>query len=406
MTASEDSLSSNRPGPRKQKPAPRKPTPLGTDPALSLSVEAGGTLPLSYWDLWFVLVAAQEYGGDLARLTEHLLEEKDSLSHGRRSAERKLSHVRELQKRLKASGRTVDDVLAIAGELGRTELRRARQRVLEPTEREREWSEAMRQTPRRRRLEHALRGSWPLFPVSPQPDAAKISSQFKKDFYGENASFGVARKLDLVLERADKLLAEDQQAEAQALLRAWLTVVIELMPKVDDSFGCIGDSFRTGFATYLKIPLASTGIDEAVFFADLLTLLIWEDYGLTWHQTEGYFRNLSGEQADWCMAFLRKQVEELRADDRTYQSENALTLLGQVAAEQERFDQFEGLAREMASRHWERIIRLADSAMKKHKRALACLVFEAALTAGTHLDFLRKKYDQLKEGHWSPDPRK
>jgi hypothetical protein len=142
-----------------------------------------------------------------------------------------------------------------------------------------------------------------------------------------------------------------------------------------------------------------------VFFADLLTLLIWEDYGLTWRQTEGYFRNLSRSQGDECMVYLRQQIEELRGEDLTYQSERALTLLGQVVAEQERLDQFEVLARAMGAREWERIIRLADRAVKKRQRQLARQVFEAALTSGPHLDLLRKKYEQLQRGKWNPDPR-
>jgi hypothetical protein len=33
-------------------------------------------------------------------------------------------------------------------------------------------------------------------------------------------------------------------------------------------------------------------------------------------------------------------------------------------------------------------------------------VFEAAMTEGSHLMFLTKKYEQLKAGKWDPDPRK
>lgn len=384
----------------------KKSTPMGTDLALTLPEEEGAPLTLSYWDLWLTVVAAKDYRGDLSRLAKHLAGETEGFSSGRRSAERKLSHLRDYQRRLTEAGRTNDQVLAAAGDLAKTELRRARQRILQDTEREREWSRAMHQTPRACRLEHALRGAWPHFPVSPQADATRIRSQFKKDFYGEKASFGVARKLDHFLDNADKLLKAEQHAKAQALLRAWLTVVIELMARADDSFGCIGQSFHRAFTTYLSIPLANTKIDESVFFADLLTLLIWEDYGFTWRQTEGYFRSLSREQGDWCMGFLRQQIEELRGDVLFYQSEKALTLLGQVAGEQERFELFESLAREMAAHHWERIIQLADRAVKKRKRALACQVFEAALTSGSHLDFLRKKYEQLKQDKWNPDPRK
>ena len=47
-----------------------------------------------------------------------------------------------------------------------------------------------------------------------------------------------------------------------------------------------------------------------------------------------------------------------------------------------------------------------DIAMKRRKKPLAMKVFEAALTKGDHLDFLTKKFEKLKQGHWSPDPRK
>ena len=406
MTAPEDRLSRRRPRAGEQRPSAKKPTPLGADPAVTVPAAHGESLPLTYWDLWFALVAAQDCGGDLDRLAERLTDPKGVFSFHRDAAERKRSHLRDLQRRLAAAALTVSDVLAAAGDLVGTERRRARTRVLEQAVREREWSEAMRETPRQRRSAQALRGSWPRFPVSPQPYAAEIRSRFKTEgCYSENASFGVARKLDGFLERADKLLAQGQYAEAQALLRAWLTVVIELLARADDSYGCIGDTFHQGFAKYLGLLLAETGITEADFFADLLTLLIWEDYGLTWKQTEGYFQRLTPTQADWSIAYLRGQVEELRADDLVYPSEKALTLLGQVSAEQERFEQFEELARAMGAREWERVIRLADRAVKKRKRALACQVFEAALTAGPHLDFLRTKYEQLKQGQWNPDPR-
>jgi hypothetical protein len=178
------------------------------------------------------------------------------------------------------------------------------------------------------------------------------------------------------------------------------------MEVADDSFGCLGDSFRDGFAQYLAMPREATGIEVTVFFHDLLTLLIWEDYGLTYDQTEGYFVGLTPEEGHLCLDYLQQQVQALKDDDLDYQSEEALTLLGQVAAEQNRFEQFEELARHMGTRHWKRIIVLADRAIKKRKRKLAAAVFEAALSPGMHEAFLREKYEQLKKGKWSPDPRR
>ena len=46
-----------------QKPV-KKPTPLGTDPALTVPTSRGKSLVLSYWDLWFALVAVKDCGGD------------------------------------------------------------------------------------------------------------------------------------------------------------------------------------------------------------------------------------------------------------------------------------------------------------------------------------------------------
>jgi hypothetical protein len=388
------------------KPA-KKPIPVGTDQALSLPLVGNKVLHLTYWDLWFALVAANECGRDLMHLGHKLGSDNSSVFFSRESAERKQSHLLDLGHRLASAGVTIDQVIVAAGDLARTEKRRASKFVLEKELRKWEWSDAMHETARERHTKNALRGSWPRFPISPEPSAIEIWSKFKtKGFYSENASFGLVRKLERFLERGDKLLKKRRYAEAQALLRAWITVVIELIEMADDSYGCIGDCFAAAFETYLNIPLAETGIEEPVFFADLLNFLIWEDYGFTWKQTDGYFHKLSGEQGDFCIAHLRQQIGELSAEFLSYQSEEALTLLGQVVVEQDRFDQFESLAREMGSRHWERIIKLADRAVKKRKRPLACQVFEAALTPGDHSELLQEKYEQLKKGKWNPNPRK
>src|SRR5262249_60771060 len=125
----------------------------------------GKSIALTYWDLWFALLAVNDYAGNFGRLAKGLKEGKGSF-FDRRAAERKRCHLRDLEKRLTGAGLTAEDVVAAAGDLARTEMRRARTRVLEQTEREREWSEPMRNTPRKRRFEQALRGDWDRFPGS------------------------------------------------------------------------------------------------------------------------------------------------------------------------------------------------------------------------------------------------
>lgn len=398
---SEEDPPSQEPAPK----APKKPTILGTDDAVTLPTVQGTSLHLSYWDLWFSIVAVMMHDGDLDRLANRIKEEK-GFFYDRRSIERKRCHIRDLKRRLDEAFIIPADIVLAAVDLAKTEKRRALKKVSKSIHREREFSEPMRNTPRKRRFDHALRGYWDMFPVSPEPYAEKVGAHFRsKTFYSKNASFGIARTLDGYVEEAKKLPEAGKAAQAQALLRAWMTVIIELMEKADDSFGSIGMSFDEGFAIYLKISPEQTGIDEAVFFPDLLDFLIWEDYGLTNDGIGGYFRGLSERQADLCVRHLRREVAALLDDDLDYQSEEALTFLGQVIAEQERFDEFEDLAKQMGSRAWKRIIRLVDRAMKRQKKPLAIQVFEAAMTKGDHLDFLTKKYEKLKRGHWSPDPR-
>ena len=351
-------------------------------------------------------MAAKDFGGDLDRLAERL-KEPSGFFYSRDSIERKRCHLRDLKRRLEEASVTPAQVVEAAGALAKKEKYRALKKVMEPCDRPSGWSRPIRNTPRRRRYPLALRGYWERFPVSPQPYYETIRSHYQsKGFYSEDMSFRIARTLDRFAEKVAKLLEAGKAAQAQALLRAWMTVVVELMEQADDSCGSIAMSFDEGFRAYLKIPLGQTGIDEAVFFHDLLDFLIWEDYGLTDDGIEGYFRGLNDRQADLCVEHLRHEVAALHDDDLEYESEEALTLLGQVVVEQDRFDEFEDLALQMGSRAWRRIIRLADRALKKRKKSLAMTVFEAAMTKGDHLDFLKEKYQKLKRGHWSPDPRK
>jgi hypothetical protein len=403
-------MPTRRPSPATARSAPsravvKKSTPVGRECAFVLPAASGQALELSYWDLWFALVADADFEGSWERFVEHLRWQKNQ-GGSNRLAERKLSHLRELERRLRQADVAIRAIVAQVDQLP-VELRRARNQVLTRAPREYEWSDAMRHTPRQRQYAYALRGFWPCFPVSPASYAERLASQFHtRRWFSENQSVGLARKLDAFLDDVTSVIQQAQYAQAHAMLRAFLTIVIELMEVADDSFGCLGDSFRHGFAHYLAMPRAETGIDTTVFFYDLLTLLIWEDYGLTYEQTDGYFAGLTPEEGALCIDYVQQQIQELQDDDLDYQAEEALTLLGQIVAEQHRFDQFEELARHMGTRHWKRIVVLADRAVKQRKRPLAVAVFEAALSPGAHEGFLRKKYEQLKKGKWSPDPRR
>jgi len=392
----------------KAKP-PKAIVPVATDLALSIVPATGGSLNLSYWDVWYALLTTERFEGDLNRLAVELRTLRGGMS-GDDATKRKLSHLRDLQQRLTTAGLGVSDILAaLPPDMAKAERRRAYGRIIKHNQRSYELSEPMQTLPGERFCSIALRGLWAPFPVSPQPYYEQLRAIFNWGrCYEEDASWGLAKKLDAATAAACKLEDKGKCAEALAALRATLTVAIELVQIADDSFGCIGQSFEDAFKHYLAFPCQKAGISSEGFLTDLLELLIFEDYGFTSGHTDGFFATVTAEEGDFCLTYLRARIPALQAWDLDYQAERALTIIGQIAAEQKRFDSFEPLAGEMGSRAWRRIIRLADAAVRARKRDLADRVFQAALRSedGSHAGFLRKKHAQLLAGKWSPDPRK
>lgn len=380
--------------------------PYGTDVAVEVNGK-DGRFAVSYWDLWMILLADCEFDTDLNQLAAEIRIRRDQFGYmpvSRDEWKGRLSHLRDLQRRLQATELDVGMVMDTAGSLVQQEMRRAEQKVLEKPARQAEWSEAMKWTPERKGQDFALHGYWDKFPVSPQPYADGIAKEFGiHQFYTEKQSFSVARRLDRYVTQGKELISKGGHAEALGLLRAMLTETLRVMGSADDSCGVIGETFQDGFKAYLAIDHPATGIDETVFLHDLLTLLVWEDYGLTDGQMHGFFDTLSRDQGQICIDYLRQQIECLKAEDLDYQAQEALTLLGLVVCRQCRFDLFISLAHEMKSEHWRRVLRLADAAMKAEKRDLALLVFEAAVQPGFHYDFLCRHYEQLQQGMWRPD---
>ena len=86
------SPSSREPAPQPQK----RPTISGTDHALTIPTTQGTSLDLSYWDLWFSIVAVHMHDGDLDRLANQIKEER-GFHYDRRSVERKRCHIRDLK---------------------------------------------------------------------------------------------------------------------------------------------------------------------------------------------------------------------------------------------------------------------------------------------------------------------
>jgi hypothetical protein len=245
------------------------------------------------------------------------------------------------------------------------------------------------------REERSRRGYWDRFSVSPEIYDQPLAALFKtRGYYEEDESFGLERKLSAYLDRQEE---EADVPHLAALYRAFLTVMLDMIEMVDDSYGVIGDLYGQVFTGYVTLPPAEMDLPLADYLQDVLELIIWEDYGFTDHELPAFFAGLSPEAAALTDTILRGQWSELAELELIYQAENALTLLGLLAVQQAWYGQFLGLAQEMGSRAWQRITRLAEKAEEAGQLDLASAVFETALASpGVHQVFLQKKYGELQ----------
>ena len=133
------------------------------------------------------------------------------IRYDRNSIERKRCHIRDLKHRLVEASVIPGDIVLAAVDLAKTEKQRALRKVMESIHREQEFSEPMRNTPRKRRFDHALRGYWDRFPVSPEPYAEKVERHFRsKGFYSKSASYRIAQTLDGYVETGDEATRSGQ----------------------------------------------------------------------------------------------------------------------------------------------------------------------------------------------------
>ena len=363
-------------------------------------------LELSYWDLWFLLVAEDSFGGDLQELADELKAQTSGIGMNRYWRKEELYHAKDLLKRLDGAGVTTAAVAEALAAFDKKERRKAKQKVLDGNEPMRKnKSEAMIETPERKGWRFARRGYWDEFPVSPQKAAARILPVVECDDYDLDDSFDLAKALDVGRKKAEDTAKAGKTNEAVAAFRGLMTEAVETIARADDSYGSIGDSFQGIFAAYRKALVDADLFWQDPYLPDLLEFIIWEDYGLTWQQTYGWFRKPPAERADTAVEFLERRRRELLVDDLDYQAENALQLLAQVAAEQRRFDLFAELVNEIAGQHWEPVLMLARAAAKARKKDLATQVFEESIQRGRgHRDFLDTHFQAFKEGTWKWKP--
>lgn len=354
------------------------------------------TFPVMYWDVWISILLSTQFAGDWDAMLAHFREQAKTSSWQQDHAEGMVNHLRLLRHAFEEDGLSTDDLLKDAApEFLKKQKVKAKRKLLEFSFKEQEKSKWMINTPRRQRNSRAMRGYWKKFPVSPLIFAADLTAIFTTGkYYLERESFKLESKLSGFLNKKEARLDIPDQL---ALYRAFLTVVVENMNGVDDSYGVIGDLYGNVFETYYQLDHAKINMPREIYFQDLLELLIWEDYALTYQSQPDFFASLSESEALLVEKILRQQWQELDDLELDYQSQEALTMLGTLYAEQAMFDRFIPIAKEMGSNAWNRITALAGAAEKHKQYDLALGVYEACMVSGRHEDYLRKEYEKLKE---------
>lgn len=352
------------------------------------------SIEITYWDLWIAILLKKQFDNKWDDLINHLY--NNHSYYDRENCESMVAHINYLRDVLLGNNLNSIDILSgIDDDLFKKQGIKAKKKVIELSFQENEKSKWMYNTPRKIFLENALQGNWHILPINPDKQAEALRKKFKKKtHYSKEQTHALKNKLSSYIEKQE---IKATLPKLLALYRAFLTVIYEKMDRIDDSYGTIGDLSESIFEKYLRLDWRQLSIDANEYFTDIIKYVIWEDYGLTDKVYPEMFTKLTKSEIETIEDLLQVERENLRKHHLTYQSEDALTMLGYLYAKNYLFNKFIPIAKEMGARAWKRILVLSEAAEKKKKYEIALGVYEVAIAeSGDHADYLHKEFTQLK----------
>jgi hypothetical protein len=349
---------------------------------------------ITYWDVWIAILLDNHFDNKWDDLINHLY--KDHSHYNRNNCESMIAHINYLRDELSNKGLNPADIIINLDDdfLKKQEIK-AKRKVIELSFQDKEKSKWMHNTPRNIFFEEALQGNWDILPVNPQKQAEALRKKFKKKtHYSRGQTHALEEKLASYIEKQE---IKASLPKLFALYRAFLTVILENMDNIDDSYGVIGDLSISVFEKYLELDWRQLPIDANGYFTDIIKYVIWEDYGVTDGVYPTMFSKLTKSEIKEIELLLQTERDKLIKHHLTYQAENALTMLGSLYAKNYLFNKFIPIAKEMGTREWKRILVLSEAAEIKEKYEIASSVFDVAIKeSGDHTEYLRKEYTKLK----------
>lgn len=298
----------------------------GNDFFCELNKNAILPLKITYWDLWIAIILVELFENNLDEMKDNLRSKCKTSSYSKSKFYGLLNHVNLLNQKLSEEDLRISDILLETdADFLKKQRIKAVKKIVEAGFQNQEKSVWMIDTPKKLRNDQAMRGHWFLFPIDPIKYATGFAKLYKASgFYSKYQVSALQNKIE-------KFLAKNQAKasipELCALYRACLTVMLEKMEMVDDSFGEIGYLYGEVFLKYFSLDSAKLEMTPEDFFSDLVELILWEDYGLTDYYQPEFFKSLTSTEIPLVHSILLQQKEELGALELDYQEKEAITML-------------------------------------------------------------------------------
>ena len=368
----------------------------GNEPFKTIQSEAecGSSLNATYWDMWISVLLYHDFNNKWDNLILEI--DKNKSSYNTSHYESIMSHINNLRTALFSLDLSHIKILEDADNVFIEKQKiKARKKIIKMEFQGKDKSPWMLRMPKVIYYENALLGNWGNFPVNPEKYLKEFRMKFKKKtHYTKYQTDKLSDKLYKHIEKKSNKAAP----EKLAFYRAFLTVILENIDNIDDSFGAIGMISETIYEKYLMIDWRTLPLKSDEYFKDIIQYTIWEDYGVTDGIYPKMFSVLSQVEIGIAEKILQKERINLAEQGLSYQAENALTMLGHLYAKNNLFDKFIPIADEMGAREWERVLILSKKAEDNNHYDIAMDVFNAAISqGGYHLDFIKKERNKLKK---------